>query len=1407
MAWVCDVCGIEGEHMTSASSRCGRGNLPRVNNLCSLRGMSAIVGHLLDYHAHWTVGLNCCICVDRPDASTCQPCRRRRAMAKHMISQLVQLKELQDVDGCMRVLDTYQVRLLPTYKPLMDRMRVNLAIDKNSNMELMTKHLISMISNSSLDARCTDKTRPWLSVPFFLCAQQVHQHFIEFVQVHHISSIDLSDNPRIEWFPALELLSSTQVQLIKCSNCPQLITPPMEIANQGSTVTMKFLRELLEQQELNETIHLSVIGEGEAGKTSLLQALQDTENDRSPEIPIDTRTVGVDITRWDVKDEHLQFLCYDLGGQKVYMTTHQYFVTRRSLNIIVWKPVRTEEESRDISGVCQSIVDWLDLLQCKVPGATILLVVTHSDSVSTSQLDSQCAAVKATVQERLKLQHRIASEETPPLDVLNLSESFGVDSISGKGIPQLRQLLVDLALSSKWYHEPLPRSWLSLIASVRARSQLTPWLSIGEFVEMVKEQEIDPAMTRAVTVFLHETSVLRYFGRIGKAGAGASFSMAAPSETSISVNGGEERETGLCWEIRRLSSADNTQSTLSDTVFISIPWMVSVFKGLIRHEHDAMLSYFHRHNLRELLHHGQRLRVYGSLHRSLAPFLWPRRSRYWEEIMGARAAGEGEEPTCYENERRIWEGEKDGVVIGGAEDELRAFALLTGFQLVSQVSHMEFLVPDLLAPQQRMAVDASAFSLQDSPFWAEMTFFDLPAGFLREMLIRYRAEAHHADVSKHVAAFYSFGTMLQLFVVQGTGQRRRSSELLGLDNVSSKTKSLSVFSLNKDSVLCERFTERPLTTAMHVLVGSVVFFLFFCPIVGILILLLLCLLPLLLVYYLVKRCRAPTTTRIDALEEVSAEVDSNLISLNTVKIVLRASNFKKLKYAVNELDLVIDRFPGIKVWQRSMISPEEQARVFQASHIVLLSASFDEEASLHCLHKDNDSPSARLSRFMIERFPHDLTFEICFGKSRTCRETSARLVLLFFDRHMQHSSNSSLSYFSSTRKRRELVLAKLRRFKGSGCEIIPILVEGYNPKSYTSWWPEDLPEMSRHAIFVDFRVSHQWNDKFSSELMPQVRKYLEEWRGRSPITLDLEKSSKVPCPSCRLFADLKCHSYPRKPLEEQLAAQTSQLQDGREGEESSLRVCANGHRHSLIEILSQELVREAIPCPQCVFKGRAPPFCFERERCLLFFSEENRNRVGALFCEYCNNNGDNPNIRVLDIMPPSVFCSYNWGYENRTQQLVRSFVKQVELSTRVFCWLDIAGGIGGGQDHLQAMQEGVRRAKIFLLFLTDQYCKSINCKFEFCQAVKTGKYIIPVLLPEFSWTSHNNQGVEYYQHAAQASEDANTAQQGFEVPWRALKRFVPVPVSPEHISDGYLLQDSEPHFEILRRILSRMYRE
>lgn len=112
--------------------------------------------------------------------------------------------------------------------------------------------------------------------------------------------------------------------------------PPIEIIKQGKEALIRYFDRI--DKEGSETLHevkLTLVGEGSAGKTSLINRLL-KKNASLPKQ--NNRTRGIEIKDWNFKKSknrtHIAHI-WDFGGQDVYYPVHRFFITENSLFLLL----------------------------------------------------------------------------------------------------------------------------------------------------------------------------------------------------------------------------------------------------------------------------------------------------------------------------------------------------------------------------------------------------------------------------------------------------------------------------------------------------------------------------------------------------------------------------------------------------------------------------------------------------------------------------------------------------------------------------------------------------------------------------------------------------------------------------------------------------------------------------------------------------------------------------------------------------------------------------------------------------------------------------------------------------------------------------------------------------------------
>lgn len=144
---------------------------------------------------------------------------------------------------------------------------------------------------------------------------------------------------------------------------------PLEMLKQSPCDLISFICKQQKQQEtyfFNES-KMIIVGQGNVGKSCLLDRIM---NDNYEE---KESTEGIDVKRWEYNKKNKRYVLniWDFGGQEIYHSTHQFFLTKRSLYIFVWDARAEEEYGR--------IDYWLKTIDSFAEDSPIIICINKCD--------------------------------------------------------------------------------------------------------------------------------------------------------------------------------------------------------------------------------------------------------------------------------------------------------------------------------------------------------------------------------------------------------------------------------------------------------------------------------------------------------------------------------------------------------------------------------------------------------------------------------------------------------------------------------------------------------------------------------------------------------------------------------------------------------------------------------------------------------------------------------------------------------------------------------------------------------------------------------------------------------------------------------------------------------------------
>lgn len=179
-----------------------------------------------------------------------------------------------------------------------------------------------------------------------------------------LKKLKLNGN-RIKSLPR-EFENLVSLELLELAGNP-LERVPVEISAQGVSGIINYYLSLGDNVKLFEA-KLLIVGQGNVGKTYLMNRLI---HGSTPET---TTTEGIDINVWKIQTKSspdFRVNIWDFGGQEIYHSTHQFFLTKRSLYLLVWE-ARTDQH-------LISFDYWLNVIRLLSNNSPIIIVLNKID--------------------------------------------------------------------------------------------------------------------------------------------------------------------------------------------------------------------------------------------------------------------------------------------------------------------------------------------------------------------------------------------------------------------------------------------------------------------------------------------------------------------------------------------------------------------------------------------------------------------------------------------------------------------------------------------------------------------------------------------------------------------------------------------------------------------------------------------------------------------------------------------------------------------------------------------------------------------------------------------------------------------------------------------------------------------
>ena len=260
-----------------------------------------------------------------------------------------------------------------------------------------------------------------------------------------------------------------------------LETPPIEIAVKGIEKIRDYFRQIEQGIDYLYEAKLIIVGAGGAGKTTLANKIINSDYKLNPE---EKFTKGIDILKWgfpikDKKGLERQFKVniWDFGGQEIYHTTHQFFLTKRSLYVLV---ADTRKEDTDFPY-------WLNIVEL-LSDRSPLIIVKNEKGDRTIQV----------IERQLRGQF------------LNLKEALACNLADNRGLDNIKENVKDYIKKLPHIGNTLPKTWKQVRDVLEKDKQ--NYISLQEYLKICDNNGFKKQKDKLqLSGYLHDLGVILHF--------------------------------------------------------------------------------------------------------------------------------------------------------------------------------------------------------------------------------------------------------------------------------------------------------------------------------------------------------------------------------------------------------------------------------------------------------------------------------------------------------------------------------------------------------------------------------------------------------------------------------------------------------------------------------------------------------------------------------------------------------------------------------------------------------------------------------------------------------------------------------------------------------------------------------
>ena len=315
-----------------------------------------------------------------------------------------------------------------------------------------------------------------------------------FFDLKYLYHLDLHNN-KIQHLPTPPVGMPVKWESYQDGVCVEdnpLEYPPADIVRQGPKAVRDYYKSVAsgETVELNE-VKVILVGEGMSGKTSLLKQLQglDFDQDESQthgvnvvSLPIERLTPSVDVSEIEGATLH----CWDFGGQEIMHASHRFFLSERSVYILVLDS-RTDNKK----------YHWLKHIEKYGGDSPVIVAMNKIDDNPNYNIEQR--SLNTSFPHIRNRFHRISCK-------------------TGTGLDTLVQNLVAAIPQTSLFGAPISVDWMHIKNELVDATAAQRYINRAQFLDICERHRVVDASSQMTLLrYLHDLGIVLHFDRLSLA--------------------------------------------------------------------------------------------------------------------------------------------------------------------------------------------------------------------------------------------------------------------------------------------------------------------------------------------------------------------------------------------------------------------------------------------------------------------------------------------------------------------------------------------------------------------------------------------------------------------------------------------------------------------------------------------------------------------------------------------------------------------------------------------------------------------------------------------------------------------------------------------------------------------------